>query len=34
MLSDEEREYLDTMGNRNGRYDLGDFLAYLRRQDQ
>jgi M6 family metalloprotease-like protein len=30
-LTAEELEYLDTMGNRNGRYDLGDFLAFVRR---
>jgi M6 family metalloprotease-like protein len=30
-LSDPERDYLDSMGNRNGRYDLGDFLAFVRR---
>jgi M6 family metalloprotease-like protein len=33
-LSAEELEYLDTLGNRNGRYDLGDFLAFVRRQDR
>jgi hypothetical protein len=27
-LSAEEIEYLDLLGNRNGRYDLGDFLAF------
>jgi hypothetical protein len=29
-LSAEELEYLDLMGNRNGRYDLGDFLSFVR----
>lgn len=28
-LSAAEVEYLDGMGNRNGRYDLGDFLSYV-----
>jgi M6 family metalloprotease-like protein len=26
-----EREYLDELGNRNGGYDVGDYLAFLRR---
>lgn len=29
-LTAEERSYLDRMGNRNGRYDVGDLRAYLR----
>jgi M6 family metalloprotease-like protein len=29
-LTAEELQYLDLMGNRNGRYDLGDFLAFVR----
>jgi hypothetical protein len=33
-LSAGEVEYLDAMGNRNGRYDLGDFLAFVRRQER
>jgi hypothetical protein len=33
-LSPIEREYLDAMGNKNGRYDIGDFLAWLRRNGQ
>jgi M6 family metalloprotease-like protein len=32
-LTDPEIEYLDFMGNRNGRYDLGDFLSFVRRQE-
>jgi hypothetical protein len=32
-LSDAEVEYLDGLGNRNGSYDLGDFLAFVRRQE-
>jgi M6 family metalloprotease-like protein len=31
-LTAEQRSYLDTFGNRNGSYDVGDYLAYLRRQ--
>jgi M6 family metalloprotease-like protein len=34
VLTDEEVEYLDRMGNRNGRFDLGDFLAFVRREEQ
>jgi hypothetical protein len=30
-LSDEEVEFLDSHGNQNGRYDVGDLRAYLRR---
>ncbi|HEX9754845.1 MAG TPA: M6 family metalloprotease domain-containing protein [Gemmatimonadales bacterium] len=30
-LSLEQRFFLDTFGNRNGGYDLGDYLAFLRR---
>lgn len=30
-LTDAEREYLDQQGNRNGRFDIGDARAYLRR---
>ena len=30
-LSEEERSYLDQQGNRNGRFDIGDVRAYLRR---
>jgi hypothetical protein len=33
VLTDEEVEYLDRLGNRNGRFDLGDFLAYVRREE-
>jgi hypothetical protein len=28
-LSDSDRQLLDAIGNRNGRYDTGDFRAYL-----
>jgi len=28
-LTPAQRSYLDQIGNRNGRYDVGDFLAYL-----
>jgi M6 family metalloprotease-like protein len=31
-LSLEQRSFLDTFGNRNGSYDLGDYLAFLRRE--
>jgi M6 family metalloprotease-like protein len=31
-LTAGEVDYLDVMGNGNGRYDLGDFLAFMRRQ--
>lgn len=31
VLTPEEREFLDTMGNENGAYDVGDLRAYLRR---
>jgi len=30
-LTPEERAYLDSHGNGNGRYDVGDLRAYLRR---
>jgi hypothetical protein len=30
-LSEEEGVYLDATGNRNGQYDLGDFLAAVDR---
>jgi M6 family metalloprotease-like protein len=30
-LSLEQRDYLDQLGNRNGSYDVGDYLALLRR---
>jgi M6 family metalloprotease-like protein len=30
-LSADDRAYLDQLGNRNGSYDVGDYLAYLRR---
>lgn len=30
-LTVEERAYLDSLGNRNGTYDVGDYLALLRR---
>lgn len=30
-LSLEQKNYLDTLGNRNGIYDIGDFYAFLRR---
>jgi hypothetical protein len=33
-LSSDEVEYLDLMGNRNGRYDLGDFLSFADGQFQ
>ena len=29
-LSDADQQFLDGLGNRNGRYDVGDFQAYLR----
>jgi M6 family metalloprotease-like protein len=32
-LTPEEVHYLDVMGNRNGRFDLGDFLAFVRREE-
>jgi M6 family metalloprotease-like protein len=32
-LSAAELEYLDWMGNRNGRFDLGDFLALVRQEE-
>jgi len=31
-LTADERAFLDTFGNQNGSYDVGDYLAYLRRQ--
>jgi hypothetical protein len=33
MMSPEQVTYLDVVGNRNGLYDLGDFLAAVVRQD-
>ena len=30
-LADVEQEFLDSSGNENGRYDVGDLRAYLRR---
>lgn len=30
-LSIEQKNYLDTLGNRNGIYDVGDYYAFLRR---
>jgi M6 family metalloprotease-like protein len=30
VLGVAQEAYLDTLGNRNGRYDVGDFLAYYR----
>jgi M6 family metalloprotease-like protein len=30
-LAQSQRDYLDLLGNRNGSYDLGDYLAMLRR---
>jgi hypothetical protein len=30
-LTQAERDYLDELGNRNGGYDVGDYLAFLRR---
>ncbi|NIN13404.1 MAG: M6 family metalloprotease domain-containing protein [Gemmatimonadales bacterium] len=30
-LAPQEEEYLDSVGNRNGRYDVGDLRAYLKR---
>ena len=30
-LAQSQRDYLDVLGNRNGSYDLGDYLAMLRR---
>jgi M6 family metalloprotease-like protein len=32
-LTEEEVGYLDRLGNRNGRFDLGDFLAFVRREE-
>jgi len=29
-LSASDQQYLDELGNRNGRFDVGDFQAYLR----
>lgn len=29
-LTDDERRYLDLIGNRNGGFDVGDFLAFVR----
>ena len=34
QLSIEGQNYLDLQGNKNGRYDIGDFRAYLRAQGQ
>jgi M6 family metalloprotease-like protein len=33
VLTDDEVAYLDRLGNRNGRFDLGDFLAFVRREE-
>ncbi len=33
-LSAEQRSFLDLLGNRNGIYDVGDYLAYLRHTGQ
>jgi M6 family metalloprotease-like protein len=33
-LTVDQKQYLDQLGNRNGLYDLGDFLALLRRNGQ
>jgi M6 family metalloprotease-like protein len=33
-LDEDRARYLDDMGNRNGRLDIGDFLAWLDRSDQ
>ena len=33
-LSQEQRNFLDQIGNRNGLYDVGDFLALLKRSGQ
>lgn len=33
-LTDEQKVYLDQLGNRNGLYDLGDYLALLKRSGQ
>jgi hypothetical protein len=30
-LAQSQKDYLDLLGNRNGSYDLGDYLALLRR---
>ncbi len=30
LLTAEEEAYLDTVGNGNGRYDVGDLRRYLR----
>jgi hypothetical protein len=30
-VSPEEAQYLDTHGNQNGQYDVGDLRAYLKR---
>ena len=30
-LTQEQREYLDQLGNRNGQYDVGDYLSLLKR---
>jgi hypothetical protein len=30
-LTPEEVQYLDSYGNRNGQYDVGDLRAYLKR---
>jgi hypothetical protein len=34
VLSQEQRVFLDQLGNRNGLFDLGDYLALLRRNGQ
>ena len=33
-LTEAQRAFLDQIGNRNGLYDVGDFLALLRRNGQ
>jgi M6 family metalloprotease-like protein len=33
-LTDPQKQFLDQLGNRNGVYDVGDFLALLRRNGQ
>jgi len=30
-LTQAQRDYLDSLGNRNGGYDVGDYLAFLKR---
>jgi hypothetical protein len=33
-LTDAQKSFLDLLGNRNGFFDLGDYLALLRRNGQ